>query len=1685
MTQLLLSGTSLSASTSSYLEQALQLLEARLAAWVSNTNSYNALLLQVFGAQSSETTADLQTLLSGTGLTINLEILPATSLNGSYAAYTSSDPTGAERIYLNATWLESATAEQIEAVLLEELGHAIDIRLNGSADTAGDEGAIFSALLRDVTPAPAAYSENDQSVISIAGNSVPVEAAGIASEYKYFLRIDGIAGNSTVSGYEGWFEINSHDFDATAAAGTTDFAPLLVDVFNSPALSFLYQQITEGIPIASLQIQGVIVSTDTRLPIDITYELRLADVVITGLDNTSVAGDQQSMQLSFVGSQFGISTTPLNADGSLGSASTYAFDIETSRQIIFGDLPQPDPLPNAGFSARIRYFLRIDGIAGNSTTSGYEGWFEIDRHDFDAASAAGSLADFSPLRVDLRNAPSLRPFYQLISTGTSINSLQIRGVYDSFNEGDLTPTTSIVYELRLAGAVITGLDNTNVAGDQQALQLSFVGSKFGISSTPINADRSLGTAATYAFDFEINDSIGFSSLPEPGSLSNARISPVDRYFLKIDGIAGNSTVSRYEGWFEIEAHDFDVTKVTTTSNPEFSPLRIDLLDTPSLSFLYERIAEGSRIDSLQIHGVKDLVGGTTVKTYELRLADAAITGLDNTNFAGDQQVMQLAFVAKKFGISTTPLNTDGTIGRESAYAFDIPSNQQITFSDLPTPASLPIAGNSPVDLYFLNIDGIAGNSTARGYEGWFEINSHDFDVTGALLARPEFSPLRVDFFSNSSINLLYERIAEGSRIDSVQIHGVKVAGGSTVKTYELRLANAVITGLDNTNVAGDPPAMQLSFVGNKFGISTTPLNADGSTGTAATYAFDIPSKLETNFSNLPAPALPSNAGDFFATSYFLKIDGIAGNSTVSGYQGWFEIDSHDFDAVNQVSRNIVSGALEAGLASFSSLRVDLLDTPSLSLLYQRIAEGGTISSLQIHGVKNNFESGNTSATYELRLADAILTGLDNTNVAGDQQSMQLSFVGSKFGISTTPLNDDGSLGLAATYAFDIANNRSIDFGDLPTPANQPNAGVSPIDRYFLSIDGIAGNSTVSGYEGWFQINNHDFDVTRAGSAVADFSPLRIDLPDAPSLSLLYERIVEGGRINGLQIHGVSNLDVSRIIKTYELSFDDAFITGLDTENVAGKQPAMRLSFDVGSFTVSTTPLSENGILGATSTYNYTDEAVDGEATGTLAINGSAQEGGTLMALTSAISDPDGQISSFRYQWQVSANGTTGWGNIGSATGSSFSIAADQTLVGKFIRLNATSTDSFGGTTDFSSAATAAVANVEDEATGTLAITGNPQEGATLSADISAVTDPDGNVTYSYQWQVSANGIDGWSNIDSATGSSFSIAADQTLVGKFIRLNATSTDSFGGNTDFSSAATAAVVNIAPSISQVASTTANGTYSIGDVITLIVQFSETVLVDITSGTPQLQLETGDIDRFATYSSGSGTGILSFQYTVQAGDSSADLDQLFSSALQLNGGTIRDISGNNAILTLAAPGATGSLGANAALVIDGTNDNDNPVVLSDNNTDANSVAENAAIGTAVGITAFATDADSGATITAYSLTNSAGGLFSIDANGVVKVAAALDFEAANSHSITVKAVSSDGSENTETFSIAVTKAVEANAFPTKYYLLIDGLNGGSTEVNHRGWFEIDTLQFGAGVGVSSPPFREVSDPSFSELS
>jgi len=105
-----------------------------------------------------------------------------------------------------------------------------------------------------------------------------------------------------------------------------------------------------------------------------------------------------------------------------------------------------------------------------------------------------------------------------------------------------------------------------------------------------------------------------------------------------------------------------------------------------------------------------------------------------------------------------------------------------------------------------------------------------------------------------------------------------------------------------------------------------------------------------------------------------------------------------------------------------------------------------------------------------------------------------------------------------------------------------------------------------------------------------------------------------------------------------------------------------------------------------------------------------------------------------------------------------------------------------------------VANVEDEATGTLTLAGTVQEGGSLTGTLSALDVDGGIVSTTYQWEISDNGTDGWSAINAATSTTYEIASDQSQVGKYLRLVATTTDAEGGTSIIESTATVAVANV---------------------------------------------------------------------------------------------------------------------------------------------------------------------------------------------------------------------------------------------------------------------------------------------------
>jgi Ca2+-binding RTX toxin-like protein len=139
-----------------------------------------------------------------------IQFLSSSELNGANGAYASATDT----IYLSREFVQKQDVSAIASLLLEEIGHRID-RLLNSEDSAGDEGAIFSALVRGESLSEAELAqlkaEDDRGTISLNRQAIAVEQqnftgdgnnnniSGTAEDDV----IDGLGGNDTLSGLDG------------------------------------------------------------------------------------------------------------------------------------------------------------------------------------------------------------------------------------------------------------------------------------------------------------------------------------------------------------------------------------------------------------------------------------------------------------------------------------------------------------------------------------------------------------------------------------------------------------------------------------------------------------------------------------------------------------------------------------------------------------------------------------------------------------------------------------------------------------------------------------------------------------------------------------------------------------------------------------------------------------------------------------------------------------------------------------------------------------------------------------------------------------------------------------------------------------------------------------------------------------------------------------------------------------------------------------------------------------------------------------------------------------------------------------------------------------------------------------------------------------------------------------------
>jgi type VI protein secretion system component Hcp len=295
--------------------------------------------------------------------------------------------------------------------------------------------------------------------------------------------------------------------------------------------------------------------------------------------------------------------------------------------------------------------------------------------------------------------------------------------------------------------------------------------------------------------------------------------------------------------------------------------------------------------------------------------------------------------------------------------------------------------------------------------------------------------------------------------------------------------------------------------------------------------------------------------------YYLTIDGFNGGAPGSGkgvLPGAFEISSLQLGGGLGVSDGV------PGLPSFSELTVSMEGTSPA--LFAQLASGTGVGSVRVQGVD---ELG--AVVYDLRLGDVLVTG-DSISTGGDTPSTSMSFSYERIGLTTS----------AGSFGYDITTDAAIDPTTIAVPVA---SGADVLEtgatlRYYLVIDGFNGGSVgIGAPAGSFDLTSLQLGagVAVSGGIASDpaFSEVVVTMEGvSPGL---FTQLASSAGVNAARIVGVD----SKGTAVYDLRLGDVLLTG-DSLATGGGAPSSSLSLNYQSIGL-VTPSGSFGYDTATNT----------------------------------------------------------------------------------------------------------------------------------------------------------------------------------------------------------------------------------------------------------------------------------------------------------------------------------------------------------------------------------------------------------------------------------------------------------------------------------------------------------------------
>jgi type VI secretion system secreted protein Hcp len=153
--------------------------------------------------------------------------------------------------------------------------------------------------------------------------------------------------------------------------------------------------------------------------------------------------------------------------------------------------------------------------------------------------------------------------------------------------------------------------------------------------------------------------------------------------------------------------------------------------------------------------------------------------------------------------------------------------------------------------------------------------------------------------------------------------------------------------------------------------------------------------------------------------YFLKIDGIDGESTDAAHKGWIQLLSFAWGASNPSNVGSQSSGAGAGKVSLSDFSFTATTSKASPQLFVKCASGSRLPAVQFAARRR----GRGSAEFiKLRLTDALISSYQTSGAAGGAPLDSVTLGFGQVAYSYYPQDARGSVGTPVTGSWDVTKN---------------------------------------------------------------------------------------------------------------------------------------------------------------------------------------------------------------------------------------------------------------------------------------------------------------------------------------------------------------------------------------------------------------------------------------------------------------------------------------------------------------------------------------------------------------------------------------------------------------------------------------------------------------------------------------